>query len=297
MTDDGLVLELQRDCLDQSISISTLLRRAKVIAAKLELNDLRDWIDSELSGYECSLKDLPNHRKGVGQPKYFNPYRGWQPIQTGDDWLGEIVRTVFFTQTVSEIEHLIDNQSDTLVATYPPFIEKALQDCLPVRMQTGLHFSKSEPVRALDFIRNKALEWTLELEAKGITGKGMSFGETDKKEASVVTNNIYGGNFGVLGSVSGNANASNFVSINNEVSSSDILAFTEKVRTSIPALPRELRSEVEDVLRELENEANSNQLRRSKISQGLSSLRAIMEGATGNLAATGVLAGIAEFIR
>ncbi|MCP5395325.1 MAG: hypothetical protein H6918_01075 [Sphingomonadaceae bacterium] len=97
----GIVVELQKECLDESASITSILRKARLIATKLGLDDLTDWIVQETDGYKCSPNELPSHRKGAGQPKFFNPYNGWRPIQTSDDWFGEQLHTVYLFQPVS----------------------------------------------------------------------------------------------------------------------------------------------------------------------------------------------------
>jgi len=45
------VHNLQKAILDESQSITNLLRQAKLIAAKLDLKDVGEWVDLELSGY------------------------------------------------------------------------------------------------------------------------------------------------------------------------------------------------------------------------------------------------------
>ena len=81
---EPIVIQLQTDCLDPSIPISTLLRKAKLIASKLALEGTEEWLESELNGYKCALNDLPSYRKGIGQPKFFNPYYGWLDIVLTD---------------------------------------------------------------------------------------------------------------------------------------------------------------------------------------------------------------------
>ena len=59
----------------------SLLRTAKTIATKLDLNDALVWIDRELNGYmDMSVGELPSYRRLHGTPQAFNPYRGWLPI-------------------------------------------------------------------------------------------------------------------------------------------------------------------------------------------------------------------------
>lgn len=294
MSKSGIVLELQRDCLDSSVPVNSILRKAKVIASKLDLDELKQWIDSELNGYDCALKDLPEHRKGVGQPKFFNPYNGWCPIQTADDWFGNMLRTVYLRQSISEIEHLANGgKSGTLLMNYNPKIEETIQEQLPMRMQVALHFSKVEAVSALDFVRNKTLDWTLELENRGITGEGLSFGESEKREAHMVTNHIYGGNFGVLGTVTGDANNTGFVSISGPISGQQLTTLAGQIRDVVQALPFDVREPVLSLVEDLEKEGARSNPVPSKVSQSLSSLREILQNTAGNLASAGILAAIA----
>lgn len=292
----GIVLELQRDCLDQTVSASTILRKAKVIASKLGLNELEQWLTSELEGYDCSLDELPDHRKGIGQPKFRNPYHGWCPIMTDDGWFGQAVRTVFLKQSVSEMEELIEGESSSLVMYYNPAIQEALQRQLPVPMECALHFSKSQVVHALDYIRNKTLNWTLELEKRGILGEGLSFGEAQKQEAQLVTNHIYGGNVGVLGSVSGDANNTGFIASGGDMSVGSLSKLVIQIREALPALPPEARQSMEHPLTNLETELSSPKPSKGRVAELMTSMRTILEGATGNLAASGILAAIAAAV-
>lgn len=292
----GIVVELQKACLDPSVSVATILRRAKVIASKLGLDDLNAWIDSELNGYNCSMEDLPEHRKGVGQPKFFNPYHGWQPIHTSDDWFGNIVRTVFFPNSISEIEHLVQmGKGDVLQMGYNPSIAEAIQEQMPRRMEVALHFSKVEAVAALDFVRNKTLEWSLQLEQRGIVGEGLTFEASDRKEAAVVTNNIYGGTVGVLGQVAGNATNSGLVTINGPIDGVGLAGLHEQFAASLGGLPDEAVRDLQPHLDKLREEANLDKPSNSVVSSALSSMRKVLEGATGNLTAEGMLAAIAAF--
>lgn len=287
MASQGIVLELQRDCLDQQVSVSTILRKAKVIASKLDLDDLRSWIDSELEGYKCSLEELPSHRKGKGQPKFNNPYNGWCPIMTEDDWFGQMVRTVFMVQSVSEMEELIANNGSTLLMYYNPSVQSAMQEQLPMPMECALHFSKTQVLSALDYVRNRTLDWTLELEKRGIVGQGLTFGHSQKEEAQMVTNHIYGSNIGVLGSVAGDANSSHFFN-GSKVNRDKLSGFLDQAIPASAGLDPETRKDVQPILSELQSHI-SGQAEPSKVKGLLSSLRAILEGASGNLVASAIL--------
>src|SRR5438132_5610454 len=73
----SLVTDLQRDILNSKKSVTEILRTAKLISAKLGLNDISGLIESELSGYS-DLRKVPGYREMVGgNLYYFNPARGW----------------------------------------------------------------------------------------------------------------------------------------------------------------------------------------------------------------------------
>ena len=47
----SLVLELQRDAIDPSVSPLNLLRKALIVARKLGIVEFQQWIELELNGY------------------------------------------------------------------------------------------------------------------------------------------------------------------------------------------------------------------------------------------------------
>jgi AbiTii len=75
--DGGLVSEIQRDALDPSVKVSTLLRKVRLAAAKLNLTTVEGWVEKELKGYP---DEVPEYRQTRGQVRYWNPHHGWQPV-------------------------------------------------------------------------------------------------------------------------------------------------------------------------------------------------------------------------
>lgn len=288
----GIVLELQRDCLESTVPASAILRKAKVIAAKLELNQLKAWLSSELEGYNCPPDDLPEYRKGIGQPKFNNPYNGWRPIMTDNGQFGRIIRTVFFMQPIAELEELAANNG-TLIMYYNPGIQEALQRSLPVRMECGLHFSKTQIKVALDYVRNKTLDWTLELEGHWILGDGFTFGKAQKNEAKMVTNHIYGGNIGVIGvigSVEGDAVNSGFVSNSGNVDFATLSGLADQIEEAAAGLPRVTAEELRPSVKMLRSSLDSKD--GSAAQKALAAIRKVLEGAGGSLVASAILAAI-----
>src|SRR5712691_4650814 len=81
---DSIVMELQRDALDRTVPVSDLLRKALLVATKLGVRDLGEWIEHELNGYPEGA-DFPEYRQFRGQLKAFNPHQGgWIPLLSSD---------------------------------------------------------------------------------------------------------------------------------------------------------------------------------------------------------------------
>lgn len=62
----GIVIELQREAMDENISIESLLRKAYLVARKLKLKEFEEWINKEQNGYS---KEVPNYRNVAGEIK------------------------------------------------------------------------------------------------------------------------------------------------------------------------------------------------------------------------------------
>jgi hypothetical protein len=61
----NLIQEIQREILDPSTQLSSILRKAKVMAYRLGNVKFKDWVNDELDGYhEREIDELPDYRKG-----------------------------------------------------------------------------------------------------------------------------------------------------------------------------------------------------------------------------------------
>ena len=64
--------------IDTSVSPSDFLRRALVVARRLDVSELVGWISGELNGY--STKDVPDYRQVRGDLMAMNPTHGPIPF-------------------------------------------------------------------------------------------------------------------------------------------------------------------------------------------------------------------------
>ncbi len=74
----ALVPELVNAAIDASVSPGDLLRRALVVARRLAVPELVDWISSELNGYYSG--EVPDYRRVQGQLMAENPIHGPIPF-------------------------------------------------------------------------------------------------------------------------------------------------------------------------------------------------------------------------
>ena len=198
----SLVIELQRQALDSKTRVSDMLRTALVVATKLDISELREWCQRELNGY--ADHPVPPYRRIKGTIKALNPMRGWIPVAFPNAELGEQLATRAAVQPVSELEALVAQKGKgALVMSFP---QSVLNDIFGDSEEYGLGIvphvliGRNQLVGILDSVRTAVLDWTLELEKRGVVGEGMTFTKEEKTKASTVTYNI--GTFsGVLGDV------------------------------------------------------------------------------------------------
>lgn len=176
----ALVPELVNMASDPAVSASDLLRRALVVARRLDVPELVDWITSELNGYK---DEVPAYRIIYGELVAFNDARGQNiPCSVGDDRTSEKLRRHPERQSVSVLEGMIDSPQPQLIRGFSPSMEQRLMESMPFPpMIPRLLFTKPQVQGILDCVRNGVLEWALDLEGRGVLGEGMTFTQQEKQ--------------------------------------------------------------------------------------------------------------------
>jgi AbiTii-like protein len=80
----SLIEQLQAEALDPEVRVSDLVRKAKLVASKLGLDEFEKWADAELRGY-TDLAAVPEYRDVHGTPVWFDHYRGWRAMNFSGD--------------------------------------------------------------------------------------------------------------------------------------------------------------------------------------------------------------------
>ncbi len=197
----SIVLDLQNEVTKPNCDIVNVLRKAHLIAVKLNLFEFDKWISCELNGYKGG-DVIPDYREVRGVLKAYNPYRGWIPTMIHDMKLENSICNKRVPNSISEIVTLSSQSENGLISE---FTGEQL-DCFnrifdsPVPMKYALHLSGPAVGDIVERVKNAVLEWTIKLEAEGILGEGMQFNPAEKDTAKRIpqTINNYFGNTSVI---------------------------------------------------------------------------------------------------
>jgi hypothetical protein len=294
----SIVRKLQSDAISQDVSVSSLLRTAKLIATKLDQKEALVWIDRELNGYlNVSVGDLPSYRQLLGTPHAYNPFQGWLPIIVRKPEVAERLATAHIGMPLVAIEkEARDRGNGSWSMPYPPELAARVRDAINENTDVRISLSYGQVWNIIESVRNLILNWSLELERAGILGENIVFTEQDKREATRVTHQFIIQNVGVLGDVSGQAIVSN-VQHSGTLNFSAVRDFSRQAHNAIALLPVPKREEFQSLLTEIDDEASKEEPNASRLKSLLLSAKAITEGAIGNLAAQGITQLITSLLK
>jgi len=177
--------ELIKEVQDQNVPVSSLLRKAKVLASKLEQTDFLNWVNSELDGYDDD-DTYPEYRNLSGQIKAWNPYRGWIPVLFKKSEIEKTLSTRETKQSIPEIEELLSSKSGNYEMPYPASAANQILKNSPVKTRVSLFIDSSTLVGVLNTVRNTIFDWALKLQKEGVKGEETEFTEREKEQAQNV---------------------------------------------------------------------------------------------------------------
>ncbi len=174
----ALVPELVNMASDPSVSTADLLRRALVVARRLAVPELVEWITFELEGYRGH--PVPHYREIDGRPQVFNPYRGYQPLILPDGKWATLFSKASIKESVPELEQLAQSETGVRV-TYSAEVEHMLRKSIDIPLTPSIGISTVQIYGIVERVRSQILKWALDLEGRGIIGEGMSFTLQEKQ--------------------------------------------------------------------------------------------------------------------
>lgn len=200
----SVVLDLQALASESKSNLTDLLRKALLVATKLNLASFLEWIECELHGYGDAA-EVPKYRRAYAQLKADNPYHGQVPFILNDERAIEKLCSVEMREPIANVLDLLNSDSATFQLTLTPAAVEVLMKIqnsdvplYPIRI-----IPRSEIAGIPEAVRTAILEWALRLEREGIVGEGISFTEVERERAA---SQIKIENFqGILGNVSHSA--------------------------------------------------------------------------------------------
>ena len=300
---NSMVQKLQKEAIDANVSVSNLLRQAKLIATELKQEVVLNWIDKEQKGYgRDSIEGLPSYRKLQGIPAAQDTFGRWAPIrfQASEDL--EIASAAPIFDSVGTLELRIKDKTES--SFHIPFlheIDKQLRNSIrdgDILAATGISLDGIQIWAIVETVRNLIYDWSLDLRKAGIIGADMVFTELEKEKAEAptqqLTNNInnyftFQGNF--VGNL--NQNQNNITNdLTNNFNLDEVTDFLKQLEKVIPHLPIEIKSQIETAVEEVKEEVKKDHLEESKIKLGLKKIKDICEKAADNLITQGITQGI-----
>ncbi len=206
---DSLVLELQRDCLDEGVSLKSLARKALVITQKLNLDEA--WLLHEINGYQN--EDVPAYRNLAGQLVAKDPRQGYIPVELPRE-LDVEMNDFPMGQSIAEIESTLSFKGGFVYLALPNQIQQDLRQLYSRQVEFHYRIPLSRINALLEQVRNRILDFAVQLERKNILGSGMSFNHQEKQKAQMMTINVHGDFQGIMGDVT-NSNVTQNITKNN----------------------------------------------------------------------------------
>lgn len=199
-----LVAEIRSEAIGGEKSVLPLLRKCQVLASLLRNVDLKQWVSRELNGYK-SVDDLPKYRivkvQNIGN---FSGMFGRSlqnapiPVAILGEKLAKALGRSCFVNGVGTIEGLLSgNMNDRLAEVWPAdFIANHASEFYENYnlLQAYKLISRSDVIGLLEAIRNKVLEFVLELQEELPDLREEAISEEDNKSVvqRIVNTYIYG---------------------------------------------------------------------------------------------------------
>lgn len=249
-----LLRQIQDAALDSTTSLPDLLRRCKVLAARLKHQDFAEWVDRELQGYP-DAKKIPTYRRiHVQSMGHFRGAFGLGvdnaplPPKVFPKELRKLISEQPLTASVMALEKLAASDEGVLRNRWPPDMIAHVQHNVEIYENMALVdafklLSVASIAGVLDTVRTRVLEFALALEELDPNAGDSAPGERPRLASEQVANIYY--NTVINGGVASVGTGGN----------SSIK--TGSIRYS-PRIPKEQRAEIHELLEKLRTEAEEN---------------------------------------
>jgi hypothetical protein len=274
-----LLREIQSAAMDSTIPIPDVLRKCKVLAARLKNKPLAEWVDRELNGYP-DAESTPEYRRAkVQSVGHFTGAFGAAlknaplPSLCLPADLRHVATDQTFLEPIASLCEHIAKSKGALHAKWPPDIIAFVQTSFYENLVLGDAYRlipTSIVVGIIDTIRTKVLDFALAIEGEapdaGDVPPGAAPAILERTVSNIFHTTIVGGAANV--GTSGHARAS----------TGDV--------TLSQAIPAAERAKIEDAISRLSTETSTvtDAAERAEAEGALENVRAQLSGATPNKA-------------
>lgn len=300
---DGIVVQLENDIINNNTDIVSLLRKAKVIGVKLELNEFVNWVDLELNGYDnIDIENMPDYRKincpilkDVIESNRFGKqiYIKGSTVENITPEFKDKLQLIPIKDAISEIKGLSEINEDYAMLGLTPegesFLKKHVDATIIYNACPKLKFDT-----IINQVINKLLNWVLQLEKEGILGEGLDFTEQEKDFAKENKNslNIFIGSKVQIGDNN---------QINTKVEFNQILTELSCIRTILQydeakILTKDNIEDINEKIANIESEIKKPNPNNSFLKENVISIRNIIENFAGNILASLIIPHLNQII-
>lgn len=172
----SLLREIQNAAIDSNTELAVLLRKCKVLAARLGSQEFKQWVENELSGYE-NIDTLPEYRimKVNSKGHFSGPFQSGLrnadiPLSCLEKDFHKNLSHSYIAQPVAALESLVkDTKSGTLQEPWNPdlvaYVGQNIYQGMNC-MQAWKVIPVAGIVATLDAVRNRVLNFVLEIEVE-----------------------------------------------------------------------------------------------------------------------------------
>lgn len=291
MSVKSLIQELQEEVFSSNGDVSTLLRKALVVAKKLNEVDFEEWIKKELNGYSFENDTTPDYRIITTKLKAWNPYYGWIPVKFEDKQLDELVSNRSVLQSLAEVEEWVSTDDDVAMSVpHELVMELSKED--PFVTEYKASFSKSQLIKIMNSVRNILLDWLLKLDQDGDIGRTLVISKENanmSQEKGYTVNHFYG-NINQSQIQQNSDNSSQTMIAGNELDSDKIIELINVIRDNVDNIELTFndRNEILNALSKIYDELQKKEPDPSFVKKSFQFVGRIIENVTGNLIASGI---------
>ncbi len=197
----NLLVEISSDLVNESTDLSNILRKAKVLARALGLPEFREWVDFELNGY-LDRDAVPSYRKvrATNFGTFAGPFQSQiknlvLPTYNLPPEVKQFAENIIFFEGIGELEALVAQGAKSHQIKWQQEMILLAQQSL--QLANGMVLVDAhQPVPShlilgiLDQVKNKLLDFVLDLQESDITSEDISNHTVKPEIARNVFNNI-----------------------------------------------------------------------------------------------------------